>query len=114
MNALLKLSRNYGYDNLIELVPPLLKSGIDVNATDPDGWNALHYLCSYYKRNTLTYLIRVIKLSNINFEAETKEKSVELYHSALINNPAMIHNVNKIAKFAPRGGSLFQAIEKVI
>ena len=42
MNALLKLCRHYEHDNLIELVRPLIKRGIDVTATDPNGENSLH------------------------------------------------------------------------
>lgn len=115
MNALLKFSRFYGHDNLIELFQPLIfDRGIEVNATDLDGWNALHNLCRFYVHNNLIELIQLLHASNIDFEAKTKEKSVELYHSALKTNPAMINNVDKIATILNKEGSLFEVIVKVI
>lgn len=73
MNALLKLSRNYGHDNLIQLVELLIERGIDVTATNTDGWNVLHNLCRYYGHGKLFDLILLLKKTNINMEARTKE-----------------------------------------
>ena len=85
MNALLKLTRNYGHDNLIELVTPLLKRGIDVNSTDPNGWNALHNLCHYYLHENLVDLILLLKESNIDIKAKTKEGYTAISLMALEN-----------------------------
>lgn len=38
------LCENYKHDNLEELMKPLVEKGVYVNATTPDGGNALHIL----------------------------------------------------------------------
>jgi len=91
MNALLKLSRHYRHENLIQLVTPLIKRGIDVNATDPNGWNALHNLCEYYGHQNFRDLILLLKESNIDMEARTKEGYTALFMAHLLSrgNPTM-------------------------
>lgn len=96
LNALLKLSRNYGHKNLIHLVQPLIERGIDVNATDPDGLNALHNICLNYKRKNLIYLIRLLEENSIDLKGESKEGHTAFYLSAFKNNPAMLFNANEI------------------
>lgn len=73
MNALLKLTRNYRYRNLYTLVRRLIERGIDVNATSPDSFNALHNVCAYYEHDNLPDLILLLKASLVDLEAETKE-----------------------------------------
>ncbi len=86
MNALLKLSRNYGYENLIKLVQPLIERGIDVSATDPNGWNALHNLCRFYgHENELIDLIKLLKENNIDMEVTTNEGYHAYYFYAFLN-----------------------------
>ncbi len=114
MNALLKLTRNYGHDNLIELVQPLIKRGIDVNTTDPYGWNALHYLCRYYKHNNLIDLIRLLHKSNIEFEVKTEEGSIQFYLTAFEKNPAMQVNTDEIIELLPKQGHFLNIIQTVI
>lgn len=113
MNALLKLSRYYGYENLIELVQPLIDFGIDVNATDAEGWNALHNLCRYYKHNDLIDMIRLLHKSRIEFEVKTKEGSIQFYLEAFANNPAMQQNVDEIIEILPKEGDFLKIIGKV-
>lgn len=73
LNALLKLTRNYGHTNLIRLVRTLLERGVDVNATGPDTFNALHNLCAYYHHPNLPLTILLLKESHIDLKAKTKE-----------------------------------------
>ena len=113
MNALLKLSRNYGHDNLIELVQPLIKRGIDVNATDPDGWNALHNLCRFYQHENLIELIRLLHKSKIEFKVNKKEGSVPFYLAAFENNQGMQLNVDEIFEILPKEGDFLKIIHKV-
>ena len=114
MNALLKLTRYYEYENLTELVEPLVEIGIDVNATDAEGWNALHHLCRYYKHNNLIDLIRLLHKSNIEFKVKAKEGSIPFYLSAFGNNPAMQINVDEIIEILPKEGDFLKIIGKVI
>lgn len=85
MNALLKLSRNYQHDNLIQLVQPLIERGIDVTAIDPNGRNALHYLFRYYEHDILIEFFRVlhegIKKLVLVYKRRNKE-SVPFYLTA--------------------------------
>ena len=109
-NALLKLTRNYGYDNLIELVQPLIKRGVDVNAKDPNGWNALHNLCRYYKHNNLIGLIRILEKSNIDIEAKTKEGYSAHYLWTYLNPTTF--NSEDITKILYKGND-FSKVEQV-
>ncbi len=69
MNALLKLSRYYDYDNLIDLVHSLITrswnslhdrsdKGININAKDSIGRNALHLV---FQNNNHDHMVQVAK-----------------------------------------------------
>ncbi len=101
-NALLKLTRDYGHNNLIELVQPLIERGIDVNATDLNGWNALHNLCRYYNHKNFPVLILLLKESNIDMEAKTKKGYTALSLTVLENsNNSMIWKKHEVLKIMP-------------
>ncbi len=111
MNALLKLTRNYGHKNLIKLVRPLIKRGIDVNATDNNGWNALHNLCRYYEHeNLLIKMIRLLEENNIDIEAETNE-GYSAYHLAVFVNPATTFISFEITKILIKEEHFFEVVE---
>lgn len=67
------LCANYKHDNLEELMKPLIKRGVDVNAKTPDGRNALHILFGNYKHQNLITLVEILKSKNIDMNAETDQ-----------------------------------------
>ena len=110
MNALLKLTRNYGHDNLINLIQLLINERIDVNATDPNGWNALHNLCYYYVNKNLVDLIRLLENSTIDMEVKTREGYSALYICTYAN-PTVVPS-GDIPKILYKGND-FSKVENV-
>ena len=110
MNALLKLSRNYGHDNLIELVQPLIERGIDIHATDPNGVNALHNLCQYYVHENLVDLIRLLEKSNIDLQVKTNEGYSALRLLAF-DNPANFSSKRTVIEILSKEGDLLEVAE---
>ena len=107
MNALLKLSRNYGHNDLIELVQPLLVRGIDVNAKDPNGWNALHNLCRYYEHESLIDLIQLLEKSNIDLQTKTNEGYTAL-HLLAFENSANFSSKQIVIEILSKEGDLLE------
>lgn len=52
LTPLLRLIQKKGGD-LLQVIPLLLKRGIDVNHKDEDGWNVLFFLCHHYQEDNL-------------------------------------------------------------
>ena len=87
MNPLLKLTRHYGHDDLIQLVRLLIERDIDINATDPNGWNAFHNLCASNSHNkNFSDLILLLEESNIDMKAKTKE-GYTAFSLTVLKNP---------------------------
>ena len=101
MNALLKLTRNYGHDNLVQLLQPLIENGIDINATDLNGWNAIHNLCAYYGHNNFPDLILLLKENNIDMKALTNEGDTAFSLTSLKNTSDMAWKHHAIAEIIP-------------
>ena len=38
----------------------LTQDGIDINCKDPEGWNALFYLCRLYQKNNFVDIVRLL------------------------------------------------------
>lgn len=107
MNALLQLSRYYGYDNLVELVELLVETDIDVNATDAEGWNVLHNLCRYYVHENLVDLIRLLEKGNIDLQVKTNEGYTAL-HLVAFENPANFNSKKTVIEILSKEKDLLE------
>ncbi len=58
-------------DITLQLIQLLLWQGSDVNATDDEGWNSLHYLCRYHHFGNLKEAINILLKEGIDVNAKT-------------------------------------------
>ncbi len=56
-------------DNLTDVIRILIEHGAEVNATDLDGYTALHYLCWKYQNDNLIDVVRLLIESKINLNS---------------------------------------------
>ncbi len=70
-NALHILCRYYSHDNLVDLARPLFERGVDFNAQDSLGRNALHLLFQYYHQTKLFTMLDFF-IDRVDVNAQTK------------------------------------------
>lgn len=59
--------------DLLQIIPLLLKRGIDVNHKDEDGWNVLFFLCHHYQEDNLIEIIKLLIEHDINVSCKDKD-----------------------------------------
>jgi ankyrin repeat protein len=55
---------------LIDIVKFFVDQKIDVNCKTQDGWNALHLVCRYYKKNDLIDIVRLLLKQQIDINSQ--------------------------------------------
>jgi len=96
---------------LLSFIGYLIEQGIDINATDPDGWNALHNVCARYDNENLPAVIMLLRECNIDLEAKTNEGYTALYLAAFKTPTCLRFRHSGFVEFLSKDDGFFELVK---